>query len=453
VTAVPDDAQSGFWNMKRLKSPGRNLDAALRIPRLLCAGACVTVIFLCAASPAVAEETGRSGASSGDVLSRSTLTGDWGGARKRWEDNGVTFKPRLSTFYQGMSSGAGGHAYDFGGKADLQLDADFGTLGLIRGLSLTVHAEYNFGRNILGAGGTLMPVNTALTVPGMEGADAFDFSNVTFKQRFDGGASLMFGKISIVDYCNGKPFHGGEGIDAFWNIVFAAPPSGTVPAYFLGAILSVPTETVTYGLWVYDPNSSVNKPGIRDAFADGVTIRGSVSFPVSVGGLGGHQGVAASYSTKNGTDWETMDDVALGLTDTTGTKNDRWYLAYTVDQYLVRSKANPKEGIGLFGQLEISDGNPNYLHWMAFGGVGGTGMIPGRSLDNYGIGCYYAAFAEGLENLPPPNPQIRDERGFEAFYNCALTPWFILGADVQVIKASLTGETAVLPGLRTVVRF
>ena len=68
---------------------------------------------------------------------------------------------------------------------------------------------------------------------------------------------------------------GGGGIDSFWNIVFAAPPSGTVLAYFLGAILSVRTEAVTYGLWVYDPNSSVNKSGLKDPFADGVTIQGA----------------------------------------------------------------------------------------------------------------------------------------------------------------------------------
>jgi porin len=420
---------------------------------LLCAGAWAMAIFLCAAPLTVAGETGKSTAYSGDFLSRSTLTGDWGDTRNRWEDNGITLKPRLSTFYQGKTSGAGEDVSEFGGKADLQLDADFGKLGLVKGLSLTVHAEYNFGDNILGAGGTLLPVNTALTVPGMEGADAFDFTNVTFKQKFGDGTSLVLGKISIVDYCNGKPFHGGEGIDSFWNIVFAAPPSGTVPAYFFGAILSVPTEAATYGLWVYDPNSSVNKAGIKDAFADGVTIRGSVSFPVTLGDLGGHQGLAASYSTKDGTDWETLDDVALGLADTAGTKESRWYLAYTIDQYLYRSKTNPKEGIGLFGQFEISDGNPNYLHGMAFGGLGGTGMIPGRNLDNWGIGYYYAAFADGLENLPPPNPQIRDEQGLEAFYNVALTPWFIIGGDVQVIKASLKDETAVLSGVRTVIRF
>ena len=40
---------------------------------------------------------------------------------------------------------------------------------------------------------------------------------------------------------------GGVGINSFWNIVFAAPPSGTVPVAFFGSILSVRTDAATYG--------------------------------------------------------------------------------------------------------------------------------------------------------------------------------------------------------------
>jgi hypothetical protein len=222
-------------------------------------------------------------------LERDTLTGDWIGGRPWLKERGITLKPRLTLFYQGMTSGDGDHDFESGGKADLLLDANLSKLGLWKGLSLSVHAEYNFGKSVNQRGGTIMPVNTALMFPGMKGAEAFDFSNVVLKQTFGDSVSLMAGKISIIDYCDSKPFMGGQGIDSFWNIVFAAPPSGTVPAYFLGSILSVRTEAATYGLWVYDPNSSVNKSGLEDAFADGVTIRGSVSFPVTIAGNRWHQ--------------------------------------------------------------------------------------------------------------------------------------------------------------------
>ena len=48
---------------------------------------------------------------------------------------------------------------------------------------------------------------------------------------------------------------------------------------------------------------------------------------------------------------------------------------------------------------------------------------------------------------------LRDEKGFEAFYNASLTPWLTVGADIQVIAPALDRETAVFTGLRTVIDF
>lgn len=408
------------------------------------------------AEPVNAPPEGAQTAAARSLGERSRLTGDWGGGRPWLTEHGITLNPRLTLFYQGMTSGYGDdHNFEFGGKADLLLDANLGKLGLWNGLSLNVHAEYNSGESVNQRGGTIMPVNTALMFPGMEGADAFDFSSVTLTQKFGDSVSLLAGKISIIDYCVPKPFMGGGGIDSFWNIVFAAPPSGTVPAYFLGAILSVRTEAVTYGFWVYDPNSSVNKPALQDGFADGFTIRGSVSFPVTITGHTGHQGLAVSYSTKDGNDLSTLDgsnipDPPPGTIDI---KNSRYYFAYTFDQYLYQSKENPKEGVGLFGQFEISDGNPNKLYWMAFGGVGGTGLVPGRSMDNWGVGYYYAALSPEMKDALAPTLTIRNEQGWEIFYNFTVTPWLVLGADLQIIAPGLADKTAVFAGLRTVIRF
>jgi porin len=90
---------------------------------------------------------------------------------------------------------------------------------------------------------------------------------------------------------------------------------------------------------------------------------------------------------------------------------------------------------------------------MAFGSVGGTGLIPGRSQDNWGVGYYYAALSPYLKDSLAPKVRIRDEQGWEIFYNFALTPWFTLGADLQIIGPSLANDTAVFFGLRNVIRF
>jgi porin len=244
-------------------------------------------------------------------LERDTLIGDWRGVRPWLQQYGITLKPRLTQFVQGMTFGEDDHDFEYGGKADLLLQADLSKLGLWNGFSLTVHAEYNFGETVNARGGTIAPVNTALLFPGIDGADAFDLSSVYLGQRFGDSVSLLVGKINIIDIAAGSPFRGGAGIDAFWNTVFAAPPSGTVPPYLFGALLSVRTTVATFGVWIYDPNSVVNKTGFEEPFTDGVTFRGSVEFPVTIAGRSGHQGFVALYSTENGTNLEDLNDLFL----------------------------------------------------------------------------------------------------------------------------------------------
>ena len=386
-------------------------------------------------------------------MERDTLTGDWDGHRTWLKEHGIMLAPRLTQFYEGLAAGDDEGDFEYGGKVDLLINADLSKLGFWNGFSLTVHAEYNYGESINGAGGTLVPVNTALVFPGMEGADAFDLSSVYFQQRFSDSVSLLFGKINMMDIAARTPFKGGAGIDAFWNLTFVAPPSGLVPPYLFGALLSVRTEPATFGLWIYDPNSVINKTGFEEPFANGVTIRGSVDFPVTIGGLSGHQGFVALYSTEDGTDLEDIGDTFLPPFPPADIKDSGYYFAYTFDQYLYRASENSKEGFGLFGQFGISDGNPSRLYWSALVGIGGTGLIPGRSRDNWGIGYYYDAPSRALQNSLSGVLTIRDEQGVEIFYNFAVIPWLTVGVDLQVINPSLGKDTVIVPGLRCVTRF
>ncbi len=388
-------------------------------------------------------------------LERDTLTGDWGGGRTWLKEQGITLKPRFSQFCQGLAGGTGKHSFQYGDKADLWLNTDLSKFGFWEGFSVTGHAEYNFGRSVNGSGGAMVPVNTALDFPGMEGRDAFDFSSVYVGQKFGDSVSLIAGKINIIDIAASKPFMGGAGINSFWNITFAAPPSGTVPPYLFGALLDVRTEPANFGLWIYDPDDVVNRSGFERGFSNGVTVRGTVEFPISIAERGGHQGFVATYSTKDGYDLRDLDDLFLPTFDptTVRTKTYRYYFAYTFDQYLYQSKENPKEGCGLFGQFGISDGNPNRLYWSLFAGVGGTGLIPGRSRDNWGAGYYYDTLSGYVTNALAPVVPLGREQGVDIFYNFSVTPWLTVGGDFQVIDPTTkTADTAYFCGLRAVIK-
>lgn len=390
------------------------------------------------------------------VAEQDTLTGDWNGGRTWLQEHGITLKPRLTQFYQGLSSGDGDHGFEYGGKADILLLTDLHKLGAWEGLSMVVHAEYNYGEDANGRGGTLLPVNTAQYLPGSDGADAFDLTSVFFSQKFNDTVSLMAGKFNVVDIAASTPFMGGVGIDTFQNVAFVAPPSGILPPYILGAIIGIQTKPAAFTLMVYDPDNQSNRSGFEDPFESGITFRASVSVPVTIAGLGGHQGLAAAYSNKEGTDLSSAGDIILPPAGggKVAVKSGRYHFAYSFDQFLYQSSSNPKEGFGLYGQVGMSDGNPNPLDWEAIIGLGGTGLIPCRSHDKWGAGFYHYSVSSDLKKSVSPAVALDDEEGVEIFYNAAVTPWFNLGANIQIIDPSLNQRgTAIFCGLRSSIQF
>ncbi len=144
----------------------------------------------------------------------------------RLEAQGFTILPRITQFYQGELAGEGPDVFEYGGKADVLVRSDLTKLAPGKVYYFTIHAEANFGRNLNGAAGTIAPINPALETSGDDGASSA-ISSVFFGQTFGSGGSLAVGKMNMIDFAATKPFMGGAGIDGFWNVTFAAPPSGT----------------------------------------------------------------------------------------------------------------------------------------------------------------------------------------------------------------------------------
>ena len=241
----------------------------------------------------------------------------------------------------------------------------------------------------------------------------------------------------------------------------------------------------------------------EDPFGDGVTVRGSIDLSSQLFGFARKDTVSASASSEEGTDFTTLPNfgkfvnsplntsafrsslisalidrnlfsqnpqVSLpsGLLSSPSQKHGRYYFSYAFEQTLWQSQDDPTNSYGLFGQTGFSDGNPNALQWSALGGIGGTGLLPGRTNDKFGVGFFYYGYSNELKQHLDPLITLGDEYGGELFYNFAVTRWFLLTADVQVlapaVKAQITGgplnnpavannSTVVLLGLRGQVRF
>jgi len=385
----------------------------------------------------------------GDFLTRSALTGDWGGGRTSLADHGMSLDLRYTSFYQGLASGTGDKGYEYGGKMDAFIKLDSRKMGLWEGGELHSHLEYRHGSAPANLGGGIFSVNTALYWP-VDTPDELVATSLNFKQKFGDRSSIAFGKFNPVDVYASHPFYGGWGIDRFMNIVLVAPPSGLVPVVFMGAMGTFETEPATWSIIVADPNDRTNDYFPGDLFSDGVLLAANATRVSQLAGRRTTYGITGLYSTAEGSDYSSIGG-AVG----TSTKSGAWNVNIQFTHDLQASSGQSDAAWGFYLKAGIADGNPNYVQRSLIVGIGGKALFFGRPQDSFGIGAYYYDLSDTLQDeLNPVLTDFRDESAIEAFYSWAATPWLQIGASIQYINpARGYHEHALVPSLRTQIRF
>ncbi|MGH8646892.1 MAG: carbohydrate porin [Gammaproteobacteria bacterium] len=399
---------------------------------------------------------GESRQESGSTLQkRPTLFGNWGGVRGELAEHGIGVSAYLTQFYGGLTAGDGNRHFEYGGKADLLMNINGEKIGLWDGFTIIIHGEFNFDKNANSRGGVLIPTNTAMLLPNNNSAGG-DLTNVSFVQRIGKRASLVFGKINMVDaYSAGSWYSGGAGITKFQNLQFVAPLSGITPPVILGAILSVKAETAAYTFAVYDPEYIVHRTGLDHPFREGVSFMGSVELKSNFGQMPGKHKFSANYSTQDGINLKDIPIIFLPPEAQVPlqSKDQRYFFSYGFEQSLVKG-SKPGEGWGLFGQVSLSDANPNPFAGLVTVGIGGSSLIPGRGQDSFGVGLYYQSFSRHLKDGIRPVFDLGNEFGSEIFYNVAVTRWFRVTPNLQIADPGLRDRsTAVQFGLRAQIVF
>jgi porin len=379
---------------------------------------------------------------------RSHLTGDnW---RSKLRERGVSFELEFTQFYQGLGAGTGSKEFDYGGRLDALINLDTGKLGLWKGGGLHTHLEYRYGWLPAFQDGILLPVNTGQLLP-LRSRDTVVASSLYFSQKFGDRVSLLIGKINAVDLLAGDLFFGGWGTQRFMNIAFVAPPSGVVPPTIIGAIATIKTKPVAFTLMVFDPNDRTKTYWPNDLFSDGVNVSLGATHAGTISGRPTTYGLTATYSSKEGVD---LNDVLLPPElQVNSTKTGSYNVAFQFTHLLRQNPTNPREGWGLFFKAAIADGNPNPFQRSLVLGLGGKGLISGRSQDSFGLGFYFYDFSNALEDAVDPLVNFGDEYGMEVYYSYAVTPWFYLTGDLQVIRpANQDSALALVLGLRARLR-
>jgi porin len=383
---------------------------------------------------------------SGDLWSRSTLTGDWGGVRNDLAAKGVTFDMNLAQIEQGVVEGGKDEGWEYGGRGNLTVNIDTQKLGLWPNGVFTVEFEGNFNSSVNGKTGALMPVNTNQIspmpkIPGFNDGDNLDVPGVSFTQFVPPYAGVFFGKL---DTSSGdmNEFAHGKGDVQFFNLAFNLTPAAllTIPYSTLGAgVMVMPTKdpkAAVVNFMILQANGQASTIGLSDLRSDELTYAGEGRVRTNFFGLTGHQLIGATYSNK---EFTSLDQRLRFILENRAleTKKGSWSIYYNFDQYFYEPKRDSGQGVGVFGRFGASDGNPNPVHYFISAGVGGKGMIPSRPLDRFGVGYYYIDVKSiSLQRPLTERKFLRDEQGFEVFYNIAVTPWAQVTPDIQVIRGA-----------------
>jgi len=419
----------------------------------------VVLALICQA--ALAEEPGKT-AYSGDFLTRSTLTGDWGGTRNCLAQKGVTLDLNVAQTAQGVVDGGKDSTREFGGRGNLTLKMDTGKMGLWPGGFLTAEFEGSWSRGVNPYTGALMPVNSSQLYP-VPGRAGIGVPALNFAQFLSEYVGLLAGKLETVSDGDQNEFAHGKGDIQFMNLAFNVNPVLllTVPYSTLGAgLIILPVKdprAAVVTLSVLSAEGSADTTGFSDLYSDKMAFAGEARVRTNFFGMTGHQVIGFTYSNKEFTSLSQRLAAILEAQETEKS-NGSWAFYYNFDHYLYEPQKGSGKGIGVFGRFGASDGNPNPVHYFFSAGVGGKGIIPGRPLDQFGLGYYYLDVGSIKFQGPVGTREfLRDEQGFELYYNFALTPWAQLSPNFQVVgggqRQTVDGgfqdvSTAMVLGLR-----
>ena len=162
---------------------------------------------------------------SGDIWTRSTLSGDWGGLRNELATKGVTLDMNITQVGQGVVGGGKNGAWEYGGRGDLILNLDSGKLGLWPGGFFNFEMDGNWASAVNAKTGALMPVNSNQLFP-LPPGDIFGVSAWNFTQFLSPYFGLGIGKFATITANSGdmNEFAHGKGDTNFMNMAFNVNP-------------------------------------------------------------------------------------------------------------------------------------------------------------------------------------------------------------------------------------
>ncbi len=389
-----------------------------------------------------------------DFRTRSKLTGDWDGRRDVLADNGLTFFADVTQYYQGVAAGGLEQRSRYGGRGDYLANIDTQKMGLWEGGHFDLRGETRLGQDCNEIDGAVALSNFAMALP-RRGQDDTALTGVQYTQDLSENLSVFAGKLNLLDGTQAS-YARGTRLNYFWNTAMQLNLSRSYlfPSILGGGFTVRDEVEPIFNFYLLDTQYAPTTTGLSTLFANGMVAYGEYRLRTNWFDLPGHSAAGFLYSTATRTSLDGNPSLLLEAVlagDPLPTKNSAWTATFRFDQVVNADTKDLRHNWTLNGDFGLTDGDPNPIGWFANTSLVGGSLIHGREDDTIGIGYYHLA----PSNLPVLKIHgIGSENGVEFFYNAAVTPWFHVTPDIQILDpAQQHTETALLVGIRARLSF
>lgn len=400
------------------------------------------------------------GAQEEGVFHRETLTGDWAGVRKQWQDAGVEFG--VNDIAETLSNPAGGirQLTIYQGLVTASLKFDLEKIANWPDASFYVD-----GYQISGRGLSRKAIGNLLAVSTIEALPSTRLHDLWLQQEvLDGQASFRLGQIALDD-----EFYISQYAANFINSTFGCPdllstdlPSGgpCYPFAVPGARVRVaPTTALRLSAAAFNGNPAPSGPGDPQARNSSNT-----NFLIGAGGSLVIAEMAYAFDTEPISSLQ-LSDVKLGawyhtadfpdlrrdtlgrsLADPTGngiaaTHNGNYGLYLILDKMLWRRPDTATQGLAAFVRVGNAPPSRNLISLEVDAGLTYKGLFPNRELDLLGIAASYGRIGNAARRLSRDEILFTDTGGIvrdyetvlEITYQARITPWWVLQPDLQLV--------------------
>jgi porin len=399
---------------------------------------------------------------------RDTLTGNWGGLRDRWANQGIT--PGLleqSELWANLDGGRRtGVVYD--GLTTLSLKLDLDKIAGWTGATFFVSAFQIHGR-----GPSINLVGNLQTVSNIEATRSNKLYNIWIEQVvLDGKLNVRVGQEGANDEMMLSRL-GAMFVDSSFGypalLAFDLPSGG--PNYPIAAPMVraqyklTDRFTLVGAAFDGDPaGPGTNDPQIRDYTGTAFRLRDGVLAFAELWYSAGSDGVDGLPGTYKIGSWYHSGRFTDPLHDTTGRslasplsngiarsyRGDQAFYA-VFDQMVWRPSGSKDRGLGLFGLAMTAPDDRNFTSVFLEGGLNWTGPFDGREQDVLGLAFAYLNLGSAIRKFGAD--QVRfgaattglnsHETIIELTYQYQVTPWWALQPDLQYVINPGVGQTTV----------